>query len=53
MFLIQVLTKFLCPTLKTFVLAAFLNNHIKLLKKPGEVLEEPYGIPAEEAAGHH
>jgi hypothetical protein len=47
-YLMQVLTKFYCPKLKTLVLAGFLRAILKL-KKCDEVPEELHGVPAEEA----
>jgi hypothetical protein len=52
MYLMQVLTKFHCPKFKTFVLAGFLREHIKV-KKFGGGPTEPHGIPAEEAKRRH
>jgi hypothetical protein len=52
MYFIQVLTKFHCPKMKTFVLAEFLGAESKM-EKFSEVSEEPHEIPADEAAGHH
>ncbi len=38
--------------MNTFVLAEFLGAKSKM-EKFSEVSEEPHGIPADEAAGHH
>jgi hypothetical protein len=51
-YLTQVLTKLHCSKLKTFVPAGFSRDHSKF-EKFVEVPEEPYGILAEETAGHH